>query len=67
MKIIDTIAEQDADLQAVLERITSGKPLDPKTYQRIRERGRQITEELRQKYGEMNIAVDLIRQVRDEA
>jgi hypothetical protein len=36
-------------------------------YRRIRERGTKITEELRQKYGEMDIAVDLIREVRDES
>jgi hypothetical protein len=66
MKTIDTITEQDADLQSILERITSGKRLGPETYQRIRERGRHITEDLRKEYGEMNIAVDLIRQIRDE-
>jgi hypothetical protein len=67
MKTVDAITEPDADLQAILERITTGKPLEPQTYRRIRERGRQITEELRQLNGEMNIAVDLIRQVRDDA
>jgi hypothetical protein len=36
-------------------------------YRRIREKGKSITEELRRTYGEMNIAVELIREVRDES
>lgn len=55
-----------ADMQAVIDKLTTGKPLDPETYRRIRERAERITEELRQKHGEMNIAVELTRQTRDE-
>jgi hypothetical protein len=54
-----------ADLQAVLDHL-SGKPLGPETYKRIRERADRVTKELRQKHGEMNIAMELIREVRDE-
>jgi hypothetical protein len=54
------------ETQAILDRIMTGKPLDPETYRRIRQRGARITGELRRKYGEMNIAVDLIRETRDE-
>lgn len=55
-----------ADAQAVIDHLMSGKPLDPETYRRIRERAERITEEIRQKHGELNIAVDLIREIRDE-
>jgi len=55
-----------ADTQAVLEHLTTGKPLDPETYRRIRERGERITEEIRRTQGELNVAVDLIRETRDE-
>ncbi|MBW3596174.1 MAG: hypothetical protein KY475_02745 [Planctomycetes bacterium] len=55
-----------ADAQAVLARL-AGRSLDPETYRRVRERAERITEELRQKHGEMDLAVDLVREVRDEA
>ena len=59
-------SEKTTDKDALLERITTGKPLDPEVYRRIREKGKSITEELRRTYGEMDIAVELIREVRDE-
>ncbi len=59
--------ERTTDRKALLEHITTGKPLDPEVYQRIRESGKRITEKLREQYGEMDIAVDLIRDVRDES
>ena len=58
-------AEKTTDTKALLERL-SGKPLDPKTYQRIRARQEAITAELRKQHGEMDIAVPLIREVREE-
>jgi hypothetical protein len=60
-------SEKTTDKDALLERITTGKPLDPEVYRRIREKGTRITEELRRAYGEMDIAVELIREVRDES
>jgi hypothetical protein len=59
--------KKSPDQDALLERLSTGKPLDPEVYRRIRERQETITEELRERNGEMNIAVDLIREVRDEA
>ena len=55
-----------ADGDAVIESLVRGQPLDEETRNRIRERGRKLTEQIRQKYGEMNIAVDLVRESRDE-
>ena len=60
-------AEKTSDKDALLEHIATGKPLDPEVYRRIRETGKKITEELRQTYGELNLAVDLIREGRDES
>jgi hypothetical protein len=57
--------ELAADTQAVIDKLMTGKPLDPETYARIRERGERITEEVRRKHGILNIAVDLIREARD--
>jgi hypothetical protein len=59
-------AEVMADAQAVADSLVSGKPLDPDTYRRIRERGQAITEELRRKYGQLDIAVPAIRELRGE-
>lgn len=56
----------EADEQAVLHRLSNAAPLDPETYQRVRERAERITERIRQQHGETNFAVDLIREVRDE-
>jgi hypothetical protein len=56
----------DAETQAVIDKLTMGKPLDPETYRRIRERAEQATAELRRRSGELNIAADLIRETRDE-
>jgi hypothetical protein len=56
-----------ADLDAVMERITTGKPRDPELSRRIRKRAERITEEIRQKHGQLDIAVQLIREARDEA
>ena len=54
-----------ADLRAVIDSLVSKKPLDPETIRRIEDRAERMTEELRQRYGELNVAVDLIREVRD--
>jgi len=56
---------QDLDAAAVIEHALSGTPLDPEIARRVRERSEQATEELRRKYGTLNAAVDLIREVRD--
>lgn len=56
----------DADTEALMERIIHGTPLPPDVYQRIKERGDRLTEEIRQQYGIREIAVDLIREIRDE-
>jgi hypothetical protein len=55
-----------ADLDAVLKHVASGTPIEPELARRVRERSESMTEELRRKYGEINVAVDLIREIRDE-
>jgi predicted thioredoxin/glutaredoxin len=59
--------EIQADLKAVLASLSGGEPLDPETVHRIRERAEKITEEIRQQQGILNVAVDLIREIRDES
>jgi hypothetical protein len=69
MKIIAEITappEILADGDAVIESLVMGKPLDARTRDRIRARGRKLTEEIRRQYGEMTLAAELIRESRDE-
>jgi hypothetical protein len=56
----------DVDDEALMERVLHGKPLDPVIYRRIREEGDRITEAIRREQGTIEIAVDLIREIRDE-
>jgi hypothetical protein len=55
-----------ADMQAVADAVAAGRPLDPEVARRVRERSKKVQEELEQRYGVREIAVDLIRQTRDE-
>jgi hypothetical protein len=55
-----------ADLDAVLEHAYAGTPVEPELARRVRERSEAVQKKLREKYGELNIAVDLIREIRDE-
>lgn len=59
-------AQVQADEAAVTEHLLTGKPLAPEVYRRIRARAEQLTAQLRQQNGDMNLAVDLIRDIRDE-
>jgi len=54
------------DMQAVVDALATGRRVDEETYRRIRKRGESSREELRRKFGETDIAVDLIRETRDE-
>jgi hypothetical protein len=56
-----------ADLDAVMEQLVTGKPLDPESSRCIRNRAQRITEQIRQEHGELDIAVQLLRETRDEA
>lgn len=55
-----------ADNQAVMDHLVTKKAIPPDVRQRIRERAAKITERIRQQHGVVNIAVDLIRDARDQ-
>ena len=64
---MDTIASSarvEADLQEVLERIWSGKTVDPDLKRRVRERAERIRKQILATHGVQNIGVDLIRELR---
>jgi hypothetical protein len=66
-EISSTDPQALTDLAAVLEHVAAGTPLEPELGRRVRERSERMTEDLRRKYGQLNVAVDLIRLIRDEA
>lgn len=59
-------ASAEADLQAVIDHLISGRPLDPEIVRRVEERGEKVRQEILEKHGVLNVAVDLIREIRDE-
>jgi hypothetical protein len=54
------------DLQAVLDSIASKTPLDPKLELRVHARAEKITQEAFERHGLLDVAVDLVREARDE-
>jgi hypothetical protein len=55
-----------ADTDALIQHLTSGKPLDPAVARRIRERGDRIREDILQKHGLQDIGVPAVRELRGE-
>jgi hypothetical protein len=62
----NTASEVEADLQAVIDHLITGRPLDAGTARRVRERSEQATQATLEKQGVLNAAVDLVREIRDE-
>jgi hypothetical protein len=54
-----------ADARAVIDSILSGRPLAPEVRHRVREEAAKITDRLRREYGELDVAVPAIRELRD--
>jgi hypothetical protein len=57
--------EDDPDTKAVIEKLMTGKPLDPEVYRRIREEAARASEEVFRKHGLLDIGVPAIRALRD--
>ena len=56
--------ETKLDMEALLESVLSGCPLDPETAAKVREEAEKITEEVRQRCGTVDV-VELIREARE--
>jgi hypothetical protein len=67
MSTAETIIPEDvlADLEAAADALDSGKPLDGETERRIRERAERIREAVYGRQGMLDVAVDLIREIRE--
>jgi hypothetical protein len=59
-------SDVQADIQAVADAVLTRKPLDPAVARRVRERSEKVQQELLRQHGVREIAVDLIRQGREE-
>jgi hypothetical protein len=59
-----TTSQALADLEALC--VSLGKPQDPELVKRVQERGRQVRERVLREKGLLDVAVDLIRETRDE-
>lgn len=57
--------EEEADTRAIIEKLMTGKPLDPEVYRRIRERSARISREVFEKHGLLDVAVPAIRSLRE--
>jgi hypothetical protein len=66
VEIADDPAVVRADLRAVLDSLIHKTTLDPEIARRVRERSERITQEVFERHGLLNVAVDLIREGRDE-
>jgi hypothetical protein len=66
MKTADPFPEEDIESQAVMDHLMTGKPIDPEVKRKIRERATRITQEIRDKFGLVDIAVPAIRELRGE-
>jgi hypothetical protein len=63
---LDDPALCEADEQAVMKKLVTGKPVSPEIAARVRARAERITERFRETYGDKMPTIDLIREVRDE-
>jgi hypothetical protein len=66
MPTTDNPSTAQTDLDYAIHLIMTGKK-DPEFAARVQAETEDITEEIRRKHGILNIAVDLIREARDEA
>jgi hypothetical protein len=64
--LLDDPSCQAADARAVMDSLIAGVPLDPKVSRRVSVRAEKIRNEIFRKHGYLNIAVDLIREGREE-
>ena len=59
-------AEQLADSHAMAEAYAAGRKPDPELLRRVRARAERATQAILERFGELDIAVKLIREGRDE-
>ena len=66
MTTVEQFPATDPDTDAIIQLLTKGKPIPTEIRDRLRSEARRISAELREEFGEMEIAAQLIRETRDE-
>ena len=66
MNTIEQLPATDPDTDAIIAMLMTGKPMHTEVRDRLRATARRISAELREEFGEMEIAAQLIRECRDE-
>lgn len=61
-----TDAQEAADNRAVFAALATGKVLDPEVARRVHERGARMRDDLRRKFGILDIGVPAIRELRGD-
>jgi hypothetical protein len=64
---LDDPALREADAQAVMAAVMTGTPVAAEVAARVRRRSERRTNEVRRRFGTVEVAVDLVREGRDEA
>lgn len=59
-------ATEQSDHEEVIRAAIERRPIDPEASKRVRARAELIREQLRQKFGTLDVAVELIREFRDQ-
>jgi hypothetical protein len=59
-------ATEQADHEEIVRAAAERRPVDPEVSKRVRERAEKIREEILRTHGVLNVAVDLIREAREE-
>ena len=57
--------ETVTDLEVMCQALAEGKPVDPAVRKRLKERGKKTRQAIFERQGVLNVAVDLIREVRE--
>ncbi len=61
---MNTTLESEHALEEVCHRLENGTPLDPSLLRKIEAEAEAIRNEIREKHGEIEVAVELIREAR---
>ena len=61
---LELAPEEEADTRAIIEKLMTGKPLEPEVYRRIRNRSARISHEVFKKHGVLDVGVPEIRSLR---
>ena len=64
--LLDDPACRESDAKAVMDSFIAGVPLDPEIARRVKARAEKIRDETFRRHGYLDVAVDLVREGREE-